>query len=144
MCEKLPDEPRNALEKIKRTLFNIDLELIDVDSRLKLCEAKMQQFRDSKKRLASKQYISAAIDEKKLTIYRARLIETKNEIYAAIEPLLKTYRPKYREIWVLHFIQGHPIEEIAIVTKYADRHVKRIIASMRRDLIAYVGKDEEN
>lgn len=144
MCEKLPEAPSNALEKIKKTLINIDLEIVSADARLKVANANMEKLRDAKKPYLKKSYVSWAIEERKLTIYRARLIETKNEIYAAIESLLKTYRPKYREIWVLHFIQGHPIEEIAIVTKYADRHVKRIIASMRRDLIAYVGKDEEN
>ena len=142
MCEKLPEAPSNALEKIKRTLFNIDLEIVSADARLKVANANMEKLRDAKKPYLKKSYVSWAIEERKLTIYRARLVEAKNEIYAAIEPLLKTYRTRYREIWVMHFIQGHTIEEIAQATKYADRHVKRIVASMRQDLIAYIGEGE--
>jgi len=66
---KKEKKPINAAEKIRRILFNFDLELTASLGELSLAKARVQRYADKKNRKELEIYTSACIDEAKLNVY---------------------------------------------------------------------------
>lgn len=134
---KKEKKPINAAEKIRRILFNFDLELTASLGELSLAKARVQRYADKKNRKELEIYTSACIDEAKLNVYIDQLTKGKNETYESLEKILETYNPKYKKIWLMYFIGQQTYEEISSKTYYSYNNVKKIIKKLRKDLISY-------
>lgn len=137
MQEQKNNHPRNGAEKIRRILFNFDLELTASLGELSLAKAKVQRYASKKNKREIEFYTSACIDEVKLSVYIEQLTKGKNETYEALENILETYSPKYKKIWLMYFIGQQTYEEISSKSCYSYNNVKRVIKKLRKDLIDY-------
>lgn len=129
--------PTNAAEKIRKILFNFDLELTASLGELSLAQAKIQRYASKKNKRELEFYTSAKIDEVKIETYIEQLTKGKNETYEALEKILETYTPKYKKIWLMYFIGNQTYEEISATTYYSYNNVKKIIKKLKKDLVDY-------
>lgn len=129
--------PTNATEKIRKILFNFDLELTASLGELSLAQAKIQRYASKKNKRELEFYTSAKIDEVKIETYIEQLTKGKNETYEALERILETYTPKYKKIWLMYFIGNQTYEEISATTYYSYNNVKKIIKKLKKDLVDY-------
>lgn len=129
--------PKNGAEKVRRVLFNFDLELTASLGELSIAKAKVQRYSTKKNKREIQCYTSASIDEIKLNVYIDQLTNGKNETFEALEDLLNTYNAKYKKIWLMFFIGHQTYEDIAANTHYSYNNVRKIISRLRQDLIDY-------
>ena len=85
-----------------------------------------------------KQEILSRLKEKGLEKVATHLKKGKNEAWKRLEEIIDRYKPKKKKIWFMYFINGYTINEIAEKTYYEQRQLKRIIKSMREELITYL------
>ena len=130
-------KPNNSAEKIRKLFFNYDLELLAGKGELDLNKAKIKRYATKKNKKELELYTSSLIEEAKITTYIEQLTKGKNEVYENLEAILKTYTPKYRDIWMMYFISQKTHQEISDATFYSIENVKKVIKKLKNDLISY-------
>lgn len=127
----------NAADKIKKLLFNYDLELVAARSELQLVNSKIDRYQDSTNKRNRNIYLANKIEKIKIEEFIRQLGKAKNETWNDLEQILNTYTPRYRTLWIMRFIKGMSYEEISADTNYSISNVRKIIDRMNRDLIDY-------
>lgn len=137
---KAPDieVPKNPAENYRKTLFNYDLEIANAISRAEFFSAREELYRDDTTKKGKQIYYGAVVNLRKLQTYLIALKKGKNEAWKRLEEIIDRYKPKKKKIWFMYFINGYTINEIAEKTYYEQRQLKRIIKSMREELITYL------
>lgn len=127
----------NAADKIKKLLFNYDLELVAARSELQLVNSKIDRYQNSTNKRNRNIYLANKIEKIKIEEFIRQLGKAKNETWNDLEQILNTYTPRYRTLWIMRFIKGMSYEEISADTNYSISNVRKIIDRMNRDLIDY-------
>ena len=133
----------NAAERVRKVLFNYDLEIEASIGELKFHRARIIRFKNAKQGRGLENLTYSRIEEEKLLVYIEQLTLGKNETYKAIESVLNTYNPTYKKIFFMHFISKLSHQEIADMTNYSLAHIKRIIKKLKKDFIELEGNMEE-
>lgn len=133
----------NAAERVRKVLFNFDLELEASIGELKFHQARIIRFKHAKQGRGLENLMYSRIEEEKLLVYIDHLTQGKNETYQALESVLNTYNPTYKKIFIMHFISHLSHQEIADMTNYSLVHIKRIIKKLKKDLINLDGGETE-
>ena len=137
------DIPKNPAESYRKTLFNYELEIANVISKSEFFAAREEMFRDDRTKNGKSVYFSAVVNLRRLQAYLIALKKGKNEAWQRLEVIIDRYKPKKKKIWFMYFINGYSIQEIATNLPYDLRNLKRIIKSMREELITYLPYEEE-
>ncbi|MCK9235180.1 MAG: hypothetical protein M0P09_02550, partial [Acholeplasmataceae bacterium] len=76
----------------------------------------------------------ANIKVRVLKVYMVNIQAIKEASINKLSLILDTYNQKYKDIFIMYFIERKAIEDIAIIAKYNRRHIDRIIAKLKEDL----------
>ena len=136
------ESPKNPAESYRKTLFNYDLEIANVVSRSEFFAAREEMYRDDNTKKGKNIYFGAVVNLRKLQAYLIALKKGKNDAWQRLETIIDRYKPKKKKIWFMYFINGYSIQDIAIMLPYDLRNLKRIIKSMREELITYLPYEE--
>lgn len=129
---------KNPADNYRKTLFNYDLEIANVISQSKFFAAREEMYRDDKTTKGKNAYYQAVITLRKLQTFLNALKQAKNETWEDLDKIVSRYNSKYKKIWLLYFIEDYTIQEVAEAIPYDLRNLKRIIKSMKQDLITYL------
>ncbi|MGN0961000.1 MAG: hypothetical protein ACI4PF_02230 [Christensenellales bacterium] len=130
--------PKNPAENYRKTLFNYDLEISNAISMSELYSAREKMYRDNKTKKGKSAYFGAVVNLKKLEVYLNALKKGKNDALERLDTITEKYNTKKKNIWVMYFINGYSIKDISKIIPYDYRNLKRIIKSMKEDLITYL------
>lgn len=136
------ETPKNPAESYRKTLFNYELEIANVISRSEFFAAREEMYRDDNTKKGKNIYFGAVVNLRKLQTYLIALKKGKNEAWQRLETIIDRYKPKKKKIWFMYFINGYSIQDIATMLPYDLRNLKRIIKSMREELITYLSYEE--
>lgn len=132
------DIPKNPAESYRKTLFNYELEIANTISRAEFFAAREEMYRDDKTQKGKKIYFGAVVNLRKLQTYLNALKKGKNSAWSRLEEIVDRYKPKKKKIWFMYFINGYSAQEISQMLPYDLRNLKRILKSMREELITYL------
>lgn len=123
-----------AGDKIRKLLFNIDLNIVYAKGSEKLANENFKLNQKIKNPKNQKKAMQAKIEKECYKVYLRNLEDTKQEIEIELNKILNRYAPKYKTIWLMYFIQQSTIEEIAKATNYTIDNVNKIIKKLKNDL----------
>jgi len=126
---------KDIVEKIKRMLFNCDLTIAYAHGEIKLRDAEMKLYEGRGGRKEQFKYIRAKTEKEQYEVFIEDINHIKEEITENLSIILDKYQPKYRQIFLLFFIESKTYQEIADITHYSFEAVKVIIKRLKNDLI---------
>ena len=147
MCENEPKTTKKGqliAESIRKTLLNVDLRIVDAESKHKLAYedfkllSKLGGSANIKKALRSKS------ESEVYRIYIENISKIKGELTYALDRVLSRYTPKYKRIWTMYFLEKASLQEIATETNYTRIAIDKIIYKLKCDLVDAFGVEGEN
>lgn len=143
MCNAEVKKGHLIADNIRKTLLNVDLKLIDAESKHKIF---YEDFKLHSK-LGGSAHIKKALRAKAHSevyrIYIENISKIKGEITFALDAVLSRYTPKYKRIWQMYFLEQASIEEIATATNYTRESVNKIVRKLKLDISALYGNEGE-
>lgn len=126
---------KDIVQKIKRFLYNCDLALVYANSEIQLRNAEIKLFEGDNRKKSRFRYFKAKQEKEQFEIFEDDINHIKDEITENLSIILDKYQPKYRQIFLLFFIESKSYQEIAEITHYSFEAVKVIIKRLKNDLI---------
>lgn len=133
--EKNTKVAKNIVEKIKRMLYNCDLALVYAKGEIEIRNAELKLYEGDNRKQSRFKYIKAKTEKEQYEVFVDDINHTKNEITENLSLILDKYQLKYRQIFLLFFIESKSYQEIADITHYSFEAVKVIIKKLKNDLI---------
>lgn len=127
-------EAKTVVDKIRRLLFNYDMAIVYAKGEISFREADMELYR-GKGKVGAKKYAIARIDKERYEIYIEKIENAKSELLENLSIMLSKYNNKYKQVFMLFFIESKSYQEIADITHYSFEAVKYIIKRLKRDLL---------
>lgn len=128
---------KDAVEKNRVTLFNIDLEINAVATEIEVYKARRERYKDNPTSKGKKAFFGATVEKKKAERFVRALAEAKRKLMAGLGTILDSYAPRDKEIWLMYFMSLSTVDEIAEKTNWCKRRVEKTIARMKDDIISY-------
>ena len=125
----------NIISRIKRLLYNYDMALVEAKGQLDMREASMKRYKNDKRKSYVRKYLAAKIDCDRLNIYISEINQAKNDLYDNLNLVLDTYNEKYKNVFILYFIEGKSYEDIATITSYSREAIRTIIRRQKNDIL---------
>lgn len=121
-------------DKIRKTLLQIDLKLLEADAQCRVADEEFKLNQKIKKTLNQKKAMESKIKRECYKVYINNLKVAKSSILDNLNKVLSTYTPKYKQIWIMYFIEKRDIEEIRNVVNYSRENVNKIVYKLKVDL----------
>lgn len=121
-------------DKIRRTLLQIDLKLLEADAQCRVADEEFKLNQKIKKTLNQRKAMESKIKRECYKVYINNLKVAKSSILENLNKVLSTYTPKYKQIWIMYFIEKRDIEEIRNTVNYSRENVNKIISKLKTDL----------
>lgn len=134
----LSDKEKNAVEQLKKTFYNYDLQIVRAEYEIKLRNEIINLYQNStnKKELS---FVAVALVEKEnYQVFKNKLNEHKKSLTDKIRLVSEKYNGVYSDIFMDFFFKGLTIEEIAEKTGYKTYYVEKAIFKLKQDLFTYV------
>lgn len=128
-------EARKIVVEIRRLLLNYDLILLTATCEIKNRVADMNLLEHRQDKKSQKLYVKAKVEKERYELYVDEINNLKNELLENLELILDKYCGKYKNVFVVYFIEGKSREETAELTNYSVDAVKKIVERFRHDLI---------
>jgi len=128
-------QAKNVIAKIKQLLYNYDLAIVYANGEIKLRQATMKLYSQDKRKNSQRKFIVAKIDKERFEDYIEDLENAKREIMDNLDIILSKYTPKYKQVFIMFFIENRSYDEIANETHYSFDGVCDIIAKLKKDVI---------
>lgn len=119
------------VSKLRKTLMEYDLEILNAKSELALIEANVQKFARSKKRIA--RYTEWRIAEEKTKTYIQKLEKGLENTLNYLDLLLVEYGIKERKIFKSYYLKQMSIEEISQAENLEIEKVANTIERLKKD-----------
>lgn len=130
-------------ERIRKTLLQIDLKLVEADALMKINDHDYQL----NKRINTQKNQQKALEAKAIRecykVYIENLGSIKKQVLDNLERVLDKYNSKYKQIWILYFIEHRPLEYISSQVHYTEDNVKKVVARLKSDLVIEEMLNEE-
>ena len=133
--EDSKQEAKNIVDKIKKLLFNYDMAIVYAKGEISFREADMELYKSNKGKYGAKKFALARIDKERFEIYIEKINNAKNELLENLSLVLDKYNDKYKQVFMLFFIESKTYQEIADITHYSFEAVKVIIKRFKNDLL---------
>lgn len=134
MSNQKNEAAATVAEKIRRSLFRIDLLYTEAEVKMLVAEEDYKKYSKlggvTNKRKAQEALAKARVWE----TYISNLKAIKNATVDKLDEILDDYTPKYKQIFIMFFLERRAIEDIVQAVNYSRRHVDRIIAKLKDDL----------
>lgn len=121
-------------DKIRKTLLQIDLKLLEADAQCRVADEEFKLNQKIKKTLNQKKAMESKIKRECYKVYINNLKVAKSSILDNLNKVLSTYTPKYKQIWIMYFIEKRDIEEIRNTVNYSRENVNKIVYKLKVDL----------
>jgi len=128
-------EARTVVDRLKKLLYNYDLEIVYAKGEIKLRQASMSLYENDIRRNSQKKFVVAKVDKERFENYVDELENAKREITDNLEIILSKYTPRYRQVFIMYFFENKTYDEICEATHYAPDGLKKIIQKLKSDLI---------
>ena len=127
-------------EQIRKVLLNCDLRIVYSEGERKMYQ---EDYRVHSK-IGGKKHLREAMQAKMAKecyrIYTNNLKNIRQEVMDGVMLVVNQYyKPEWRKIWLMHFLEQRTVDSIASEMHYDDRYVKEIIAKMREDVAEALG-----
>lgn len=119
------------VSKLRKTLMEYDLEILNAKSELALIEANVQKFARSKKRIA--RYTEWRIAEEKTKTYIQKLEKGLENTLNYLDLLLVEYGIKERKVFKSYYLKQMSIEEISQAENLEIEKVANTIERLKKD-----------
>lgn len=123
------------VERIKKLLFNYDLAIVYAKGEIQLRRAAMDLYSNDTRKNSQKKFVVAKIDKERFEDYVADLENAKKEILDNLEIILSKYTERYRQVFIMYFLENKTYDEICAKTNYAPDGLKYAIDKLKKDLI---------
>jgi len=127
-------EAKTVVDKIRKLLFNYDMAIVYAKGEIKFREADMELYK-GKGKFGAKKYALARIDKERYEIYIDKIEAAKSDLLDNLAIMLDKYNEKYKQVFVLFFIENKSYQDIAEITHYSFEAVKVIIKRLKSDLL---------
>lgn len=128
-------QAKGIVDKIKRLLYNCDLTLAYARGEIQIREAQLSLYEGDMRKSSQRKFVQAKVEKERYEIFVADIEHTKDEITENLSLILDKYQPKYKQIFMLFFLEGKSYQEIAEATNYSFEAIKVIIRRLKNDLI---------
>lgn len=119
------------VSKLRKTLMEYDLEILNAKSELALIEANVQKFARSKKRIA--RYTEWRIAEEKTKTYIQKLEKGLENTLNYLDLLLVEYGIKERKVFKSYYLKQMSVEEISQAENLEIEKVANTIERLKKD-----------
>lgn len=133
----LSKEANNVVDKIRKTLFNFDLQIAQVEAEIKNREEIMDLHCCSTKKKDLEAFTIAKIEKENYEVFAYRLKEQKKNLVDRVSLIAKKYEGKYSQIFMLYFFENLSHQEIATRIGYSVSRIDHIVARMKKDIIYF-------
>ena len=128
-------QAKNVIQKLKKLLYNYDLALVYAKGEIKLREATMNLYSQDKRRYSQRKFLVAKVEKERFEDYISDLENSKREILDNLDIILSKYTPKYKQVFIMYFLENRSYDEIASETHYTFDGICDIIAKLKKDVI---------
>lgn len=135
MSENVKSEAKTIIEKIKRILFNCDLTIAYAKGEINLRNSIMSLYEGDMRKKSQQKFIRAKIEKERFELFVDEVEHTKTEIKENLNLIFDKYQPKYRQVFLLFFLEDKSYQEIAEQTNYSFEMIKLVIRRLKNDLI---------
>ena len=121
-------------DNIRKILLNCDLRLVYAEGELKLAQEDFKLHSKVSGRAHARKalYAKARCDTYK--VYMKNVSKIKGEISLGLDTVLSRYSPKYKQIWIMYFIEQASIDDICSAVCYSRGNINVIIKKLKMDL----------
>ena len=120
-------QAKTVVERLKKLLYNYDLEIVYANGQVKLRQATMNLYENDSRKSSKKKFVVAKIDKERYENYIDELNNAKREITDNLEIILSKYTPRYKQIFIMYFFENKTYDEICDATAYSFDGLKTII-----------------
>lgn len=131
------------VDRIKKLLYNYDLSIEYAKGQIKLRQATINLYSNDTRKYSQRKFLIAKIDKDRYENYIAELEDAKRSILDNLDILLSKYTERYKQVFIMYFLQNKTYDEICDATNYAPDGLKDIIARLKGDLIQLYFIDDE-
>lgn len=121
-------------KSIRKTLFRIDLSLTYAEAERRLAHEKYKLHSKETSKKGKKAAMRAKMRERCYQTYVDNVTGIREDVLGGVEWVLQRYTPKYRDVWVMYFLEQRTVEEMMDKLSYSKTSINRIIKQLKDDI----------